>query len=58
MILLDIIDFSSRIQKLEEIKSRRVIPDMQPSNWPQNIDEELKEGMMMAEREFLKHYNS
>ena len=54
MTLLDIIDLSSRIQKLEEMKSHRVIPDMQPSNWAQNIDEELKEGMMMAEREVLK----
>ena len=36
------------------MKSRHVIPDMQPSNWPHNIDEELKEGMMMAEREVLK----
>ena len=49
MTLLDLIDLSSRVQKLEEMKSRRVISDMQPSNWPQNIDEELKEGMITAE---------
>ena len=36
------------------MKSHHVIPDMQPSNWPQNIDEELKEGIMMAEQEVLK----
>ena len=48
------IDLSSRVQKLEELKSRGVNPDIQPRNWPQNIDVELKEGMMMAEREVLK----
>ena len=30
-------------------------PDIQPPNWPQDIDVELKEGMMMAEREVLKN---
>lgn len=49
------IDLSSRVQKLEELKSRGVNPDIQPPNWPQNIDVELKEGMMMAEREVLKN---
>ena len=53
--LLDMIDLSSRVQKLEELKSRSVNPDIQPRNWPQNIDVELKEGMMMAEREVLKN---
>ena len=48
------IDLSSRVQKLEELKSRGVNPDIQPPNWPQDIDVELKEGMMMAEREVLK----
>ena len=52
--LLDMIDLSSRVQKLEELKSRGVNPDIQPPNWPQDIDVELKEGMMMAEREVLK----
>lgn len=52
--LLDMIDLSSRVQKLEELKSRGVNPDIQPQNWPQDIDVELKEGMMMAEREVLK----
>lgn len=48
------IDLSSRVQKLEELKSRGVNPDIQPPNWPQDIDLELKEGMMMAEQEVLK----
>lgn len=48
------IDLSSRVQKLEEIKLRGVNPDVQPPNWPQDIDVELKEGMIMAEREVLK----
>ena len=52
--LLDMINLSSRVQKLEELKSRGVNPDIQPQNWPQDIDVELKEGMMMAEREVLK----
>lgn len=52
--LLDMIDLSSRVQKLEELKLRGVNPDIQPPNWPQDIDVELKEGMMMAEREVLK----
>ena len=48
------IDLSSRVQKLEELKSRGVNPDIQLLNWPQDIDAELKEGMMMAGREVLK----
>ena len=52
--LLDMIDLSSRVQNLEELKSCGVNPDIQPPNWPQDIDVEFKEGMMMAEREVLK----
>ena len=53
--LLDMIDFSSSVQKLEELKSRGVSSDrIHSQNWPRDVDGELKEGMMMAEREVLK----
>ena len=54
--LLDMIDFSGRVQKLEELKLgvEKEAQDMQLPQWPQNIDDELKAGMIMAEKEVLK----
>ena len=46
------IDLSSRVQKLEELKLHLLNPGIQPMNWPQDM--ELKEGMMMVEREVQK----
>ena len=54
--LLDMLDLSGRVQKLEELKLRveKEAQDIQPPRWPENIDDELKAGMIMAEREVLK----
>ena len=54
--LLDKMHFSGRVQKLEELKLgvEKEDQDMQLPQWPQNIDDELKAGMIMAEREVLK----
>lgn len=53
--LLDLVDFAGRIQKLEELKMKgKKINDISPPQWPQDIDEHIKKGMQMAEREVLK----
>ena len=52
--MLDMLDLASRVQKLEELKLgiRKEVQDMKLPNWSENIDE-LKAGMIMAEREVL-----
>ena len=54
--LPDMLDLSGRVKKLEERKLgvEKEAQDIQPSQWPENIDNELKAGMIMAEREVLK----
>ena len=54
--MLDMLDLAGRVQKLEELKLgvSKDAQDMQLPNWPENIDDELKAGMIMAEREVLK----
>lgn len=54
--ILDMLDLASRVQKLEELKLgvRKDVQDVKLPNWPENIDDELKAGMIMAEREVLK----
>ena len=56
MSILDMLDLASRVQKLEELKLgvRKDVQDVKLPNWPENIDDELKAGMIMAEREVLK----
>ena len=56
MSMLDMLDLASRVQKLEELKLgvRKQVQDMKLPNWSENIDDELKAGMIMAEQEVLK----
>lgn len=56
MSMLDMLYLASRVQKLEELKLgvRKEVQDMKLPNWSENIDDELKAGMIMAEREVLK----
>ena len=51
--MLDMLDLASRVQKLE-VRVRKEVQDMKLPNWSENIDDELKAGMIMAEREVLK----
>ena len=59
MSMLDMLDLTSRVQKLEELKLgvRKEVQDMKLPNWSENIDDELKAGMIMAEQEVLKTLN-
>ena len=54
--MLDVLDLTSRVRKLEELKLgvRKEVQDMKLPNWSENIDDELKAGMIMAEQEVLK----
>lgn len=53
--LMDMIDLAGRVQKLEELKMEgKKVDSHLPMQWPENIDERLKLGMEMAEREVLK----
>jgi hypothetical protein len=53
---MDMIDLSGRIQELNELKfqGKTIDDNILPPQWPQDIDNNLKKGMEMAEREVLK----
>lgn len=53
----EMLDLAGRIQKLEELKSNGTKQFENSSSipgWPENIDEEIKAGMDMAEKEVIK----
>ena len=51
--MLDMLDLASRLEELK-LGVRKEVQDMKLPNWSENIDDELKAGMIMAEREVLK----
>lgn len=53
---MSLLDLSGRVKQLEELKLgvEKEAQDIQPPQWPENIDDEPKAGMTMAEREVLK----
>jgi hypothetical protein len=53
---MDMIDLSGRIQKLNKLKfqGKTIDDNILLPQWPQDIDNNLKKGMEMAEREVLK----
>ena len=53
MSMLDMLDLASRLEELK-LGVRKEVQDMKLPNWSENIDDELKAGMIMAEREVLK----
>ena len=53
MSMLDMLDLASRLEELK-LGVRKEVQDMKLPNWSENIDDELKAGMIMAEREILK----
>ncbi|KAK3736781.1 hypothetical protein QZH41_002393 [Actinostola sp. cb2023] len=50
------LDLAGRIHKLEELKADDKKRENSPTlpHWPQNIDEEFKAGMVLAEKEAMK----
>ena len=53
MSMLDMLDLASRLEELK-LGVRKEVQDMKLPNWSENIDDELKAGMIMAEQEVLK----
>ena len=51
--MLNMLDLASRLEELK-LGVRKEVQDMKLPNWSENIDDELKAGMIMAEREVLK----
>ena len=53
---MSLLDLSGRVKQLEELKLgvEKEAQDIQPPQWPENIDDEPKAGLTMEEREVLK----
>lgn len=46
--MLDMLDLASRLEELK-LGVKKEVQDMKLPNWSENIDDELKAGMIMAE---------